>query len=585
VVALFGYGCLIALLLALAARIGEHWLSRRQWAQRWVWLAALSASLLLPASVVWLTPASSRPVTQAAAGVAPAQAISTLTIQDPAPSKSAPFDARPATHSASLQRLDELLQWLWVGVSSALAVLLGTGFWRLRRRLRHLPKIDIDGVEVCIAETLGPAVFGIWRPQIILPRWLLEGPEATRSMVLLHERAHLQARDPLLLIAALSLTVLLPWNLPLWWQLRRLRFAIEVDCDRRVLRAGIDITSYGETLLLVGQHVGHTPFGAMAFTAPQSQLERRIRIMTGGIVRHRVRLLLACGAVSLSLVAAATQIAPPTQLLALAAPAPRLVSSASNLPPAAPPQLPAAASATKTQPAAAVPTPALSNELAAPPSVPLRNYSSSAAVPAARSAERTAAIDARSPRQVRIEAQVVLGNDTFKRRLGLGPESWVRTIVSLDLAAELQQALANDEIVIVTQPVLLATNQLEAILSQPAQMSYEEFSIDDELVVQPRKLLFNFVATPRITSNDGVMLDLMLSIEHVDRMIRNAAGTVIPGTDISSTNMEELLQPGQWLVMEWHRRDGLSRSNPKMGDKERLFIFITARALRPGRRS
>jgi beta-lactamase regulating signal transducer with metallopeptidase domain len=581
--ALFGYGCLIALLLALAARIAEHWLSRRQWSQRWVWLVALSASLLLPASVVWLTPASPRPVVQPAAYVAPAQANATLTSQDATPSKSEPIEARSAARSASLQRLDELLQWLWAGISSALAALFGAGFWRLRRQLRRLPKVGIDGVEVCVAETLGPAVFGIWRPQIILPRWLLEGPEATRSMVLLHERAHLQARDPLLLITALLLTVLLPWNLPLWWQLRRLRFAIEVDCDRRVLRDGVDITSYGETLLLVGQHAGHTPFGAMAFTAPQSQLERRIRIMTSGITRRGVRLLLACGAVSLSLVAAATQIAPPAQLLALAAPAPRLVSITPNLPPAAPPRLPTLARATPAQPAATVPRPAPVDELAAPPSAPLSN--SSAALPVTRSAERTATIEARPPRPVRIEAQVVLGNDAFKRRLGLAAESWVRTVVTLDVAAELERALANDEIVIVTQPVLLAADQREAILSQPAQMSYEEFSIDDELVVQPRKLLFNFVATPRITSNDGVMLELMLSIEHVDRMIRNAAGTVVPGTDISSTTIEELLQPGQWLMMGWHKRDGLSRSNPKMGDKEHLFIFITARASAPTRRS
>ena len=32
--------------------------------------------------------------------------------------------------------------------------------------------------------------------------------------------------------------VLMPWNLPLWWQWRRLRFAIEVDCDARVLASG-----------------------------------------------------------------------------------------------------------------------------------------------------------------------------------------------------------------------------------------------------------------------------------------------------------------------------------------------------------
>jgi hypothetical protein len=31
----------------------------------------------------------------------------------------------------------------------------------------------------------------------------------------------------------------------LWWQLRRLRHAIEVDCDARVLMAGHNMTTYG----------------------------------------------------------------------------------------------------------------------------------------------------------------------------------------------------------------------------------------------------------------------------------------------------------------------------------------------------
>jgi hypothetical protein len=37
---------------------------------------------------------------------------------------------------------------------------------------------------------------------------------------------------------ALLVAVLVPWNLPVWRQLRRLRLAMEVDCDARVLRGG-----------------------------------------------------------------------------------------------------------------------------------------------------------------------------------------------------------------------------------------------------------------------------------------------------------------------------------------------------------
>jgi hypothetical protein len=34
-----------------------------------------------------------------------------------------------------------------------------------------------------------------------------------------------------------------------WWQLHRLRYAIEVDCDARVLKSGLDTGQFGETLI------------------------------------------------------------------------------------------------------------------------------------------------------------------------------------------------------------------------------------------------------------------------------------------------------------------------------------------------
>ena len=61
-----------------------------------------------------------------------------------------------------------------------------------------------------------------------------------QAAVIAHEQSHLEARDPQLFTLALALLVFMPWNLPLWWQLRRLRYAIEIDCDARVLKGGVD---------------------------------------------------------------------------------------------------------------------------------------------------------------------------------------------------------------------------------------------------------------------------------------------------------------------------------------------------------
>jgi beta-lactamase regulating signal transducer with metallopeptidase domain len=93
------------------------------------------------------------------------------------------------------------------------------------------------GASVYLPGDVGPAVVGLIRPRIAVPGWLLDSPSATQQLVIADEQAHLVGNDVQLFTCALFLLALMPWNLPLWWQLRRLRRAIEVDCDARVLRA------------------------------------------------------------------------------------------------------------------------------------------------------------------------------------------------------------------------------------------------------------------------------------------------------------------------------------------------------------
>ncbi|UUZ46788.1 hypothetical protein LP420_23520 [Massilia sp. B-10] len=69
----------------------------------------------------------------------------------------------------------------------------------------------------------------------MLPLWLTQSQAQQQALVMAHESSHMAARDPQLLGLALLVLVAMPWNLPMWWQLRRLRHAIEVDCDARVL--------------------------------------------------------------------------------------------------------------------------------------------------------------------------------------------------------------------------------------------------------------------------------------------------------------------------------------------------------------
>jgi hypothetical protein len=171
---------------------------------------------------------------------------------------------------------------------------------------------------VTIAGEVGPAVFGWLRPRVVFPRWLLSAPLSTQEMALVHEREHLNARDPQVLTTATLLFVLFPWNAPLAWMLRRLRFAMEVDCDARVVRGGADPASYGEALLYVSQRQVPAPATSIALIERPSQLERRINIMFASPRKNRVLVAGVSLALAASCLLAAASIEAPANASASA---------------------------------------------------------------------------------------------------------------------------------------------------------------------------------------------------------------------------------------------------------------------------
>ena len=122
-------------------------------------------------------------------------------------------------------------------------------------------------------------------------------------MVLAHEEEHLRAGDARLLLGALAVLAATAWNPINWWLFRRLRAAIEIDCDRRVLRKEADPMGYGESLLTVAARANRPPLALAAFTEAPHALERRILAMTARVTpRTRVAgTLLVVGAVLLGL--------------------------------------------------------------------------------------------------------------------------------------------------------------------------------------------------------------------------------------------------------------------------------------------
>jgi beta-lactamase regulating signal transducer with metallopeptidase domain len=174
----------------------------------------------------------------------------------------------------------------WAIASVLLVALFAAVNARAARARRGWPLQLLHGVTARIAPATGPAVLGLARPEIVVPRSLLERSDDEQRLILSHEREHVRAGDHLLLAAGWLVVIALPWHPAVWYLLARLRLAIELDCDARVLRAGASPRSYGTLLIEVAAHAGGSRIGALALADGPSQLERRIRAMNGSRKRY-----------------------------------------------------------------------------------------------------------------------------------------------------------------------------------------------------------------------------------------------------------------------------------------------------------
>ncbi|HME37981.1 MAG TPA: M56 family metallopeptidase [Steroidobacteraceae bacterium] len=300
------YVMAVTLLLAAAAWVAEYAQRLRHSSTRWIWVLAIVLSLLIPTVIASvsiqipniLSPAVSQKVialrTATSAHLSPTLLIS----------------GSPRT-VAEWRKLDPFLERAWPAVSIAMWVGLMASGAHLYWRKRNWSTGMLGGARVYIAPEVGPAVVGLLRPSIVVPTWLISSSPSHQDAVIAHESSHLDAGDTRLFTAALFLLVFMPWNLPLWWQLRRLRYAIEVDCDRRVLKSGQDAVGYGETLIAVGERKS-TYIGAVAaMSESKSFLERRIMIMMSKPAKWWRASAMALLAFSVALVAVAAQVSPP----------------------------------------------------------------------------------------------------------------------------------------------------------------------------------------------------------------------------------------------------------------------------------
>lgn len=282
VIAWIGYCLLISGLLALAAFASERALGHFRKPVRWAWLTAIIGSVTVPVAAFFapgLLPG------YGVSSAEPVVGLSDLAVAAAAPEMPAAVAAAGGVFDAAA--VGAVLGWGWMILVVAMVGYLVRIYGRLRSEMRTWRPARVAGSPVMISDERGPAVVGFRRSVVVMPKWIPELEERLLRLVFLHEREHQRAGDHRLFAAAVTALVLMPWNPLVWWQVSRLRLAIEFDCDRRVLERGESRRDYADALITVGSRVSGPLLAGAAFAERKPAVERRLRRMTEPLASMR----------------------------------------------------------------------------------------------------------------------------------------------------------------------------------------------------------------------------------------------------------------------------------------------------------
>jgi beta-lactamase regulating signal transducer with metallopeptidase domain len=262
------YVILLAAAIGACAAVLEGLLERRT-SSRWIWLTSLVATMgVTVLAMCWPGATASQ------AAQSPALLLGELSSSSlPVTRGNAPMDLVTVT--------DAILPLAWLLGSAGLLVMIALGQHRLRRVRVRAQQTELAGHPALLTDTIGPAVAGLRNPVVFVPKWVLALDEPSQRLLMAHEVEHVRKRDTTTLFAGALGVALMPWNPVVWWTVRRLRLAVEQDCDARVLASHPGVRRYADLLLVAASRHGLTTrLLAAHFGEHSSDLMRRIDTMT-----------------------------------------------------------------------------------------------------------------------------------------------------------------------------------------------------------------------------------------------------------------------------------------------------------------
>lgn len=233
-----------------------------------------------------------------------------------------PVSAEPTwidRFASTVGTFDRPLTIVWFALSALFLGRFVIGMITLRRQRARWVSREIGGTECFVTPDIGPAVIAMPEARIVVPEWVLSLDAGSLATVIRHEREHKVARDGWLIVTGSVAAALMPWNPSVWIIRRRLRLALEMDCDARVLAQEPRVDRYGSLLLAIAQRPRFAADLAATLTESTSDLERRIDAMTARPPKHPRRRALLFAAVGATAIAIACSMPAPDMVAPRAA--------------------------------------------------------------------------------------------------------------------------------------------------------------------------------------------------------------------------------------------------------------------------
>ena len=154
---------------------------------------------------------------------------------------------------------------------------------------------------------------------------------------------------------------------------------------------------------------------------------------------------------------------------------------------------------------------------------------------------------------------------------------------------------------IYSTPRLITANNRQASIRQGVEIPYQESSSSGATTTQFKEAVLSLTVTPRITPDDRIIMDLIVTKDSVGEVVPSATGGFVPSIDTREVQNQVTVDDGQTVVLggiyETETRDTVSKV-PVLGDipglgflfrtkatitnKAELLIFVTPRILRGG---